>query len=201
MTLPVRFSLTFPLAAGITFVLFAIMQALIAVDRAVIDKTPAVTIEWVKHLELEPLAPSRERVRQVPPPEVPPAPPRVRVTEARPGPAWVDPHLLPQDDGVDMAWQRSDGPALPIVRIQPAYPRSALARGVEGYTIVEFDVWTDGSVRNARIVEHFPGELFDQVSLNAIERFRYEPKVENGRPVIVTGMQNRFTFELTATSP
>jgi len=63
--------------------------------------------------------------------------------------------------------------------------------------IVEFDVWTDGSVRNARVIEHYPSEIFDQTSLNAISRFRYKPKIENGKPVIVTGMQNRFTFELT----
>jgi len=196
MTLPVRFSLSIPLAAAITLALFAIMQALVVVDRVVIDKTPGVTIDWVRHLELEPLVPHRRRIEKVPPPEIPPVIPPISMVSDGPGPIVVSgPLPVPGNDVV--IGPVSDGPVLPSVRIEPVYPRSALSRGVEGYVIVEFDVWTDGSVRNARVIEHYPSEIFDQTSLNAISRFRYKPKIENGKPVIVTGMQNRFTFELT----
>ena len=34
----------------------------------------------------------------------------------------------------------SDGEYLPIVKVQPVYPRRALSRGIEGYVIVEFTV-------------------------------------------------------------
>lgn len=195
MTLPVRFSLSIPLAAAITLALFAIMQALVVVDRVVIDKTPGVTIDWVRHLELEPLVPRRPEIKELPEPEIPPVIPTIRVESEGPGPIVVEnPPPALEENVVNPP--ASDGPPLPIVRIEPVYPRSALSRGVEGYVIVEFDVWIDGSVRNARVVEHYPSEIFDQSSLNAISRFRYKPKIEDGTPVIFTGMKNRFTFEL-----
>lgn len=52
------------------------------------------------------------------------------------------------DIGSGMSLQASDGEYLPIVKVQAAYPRRALQRGIEGYVVVEFTVTKQGSVRD-----------------------------------------------------
>ena len=45
-----------------------------------------------------------------------------------------------------LALDAGDGEYLPIVKVQPIYPRRALQRGIQGYVIVEFTVTKNGSV-------------------------------------------------------
>ncbi len=57
----------------------------------------------------------------------------------------------------------------------PVYPTRAAARGIEGWVDVEFTVGRDGRVRDARVADaSAPGE-FDNVALEAVGRWRYEP--------------------------
>jgi protein TonB len=93
----------------------------------------------------------------------------------------------------------SDGAYLPLVRIQPAYPRRAMSRGIEGYTVVEFDITEHGLVSNPRVIEAYPGPVFNNASLTAISKFRFKPQVSNGSPVKAFGARNKFRFELSGT--
>ncbi len=90
----------------------------------------------------------------------------------------------------------SDGTYLPLVQVQPNYPRRAASRGLEGFTIVAFDITAEGTVQNARVVEAFPNPVFNASSLAAILKFKFKPKVVNGRAVPVYNAQNKFTFKL-----
>lgn len=183
-------------ATMVTFALFWVMLTLIESSGVELNPPPIVITEFVR-LPKETLVPaSRPRPQPVPEPEVvPPSPPvsflPTNITSAiQPTESVVRPGLV-VETGL------SDGPYLPLVKVQPTYPRTALSRGIEGYTIVEFDVGPDGSVRNPRIIESYPSGIFNESSLRAVMKFRYKPTVENGIPVFVTGVQNRFTFELT----
>src|SRR5690606_13556723 len=90
--------------------------------------------------------------------------------------------------GIDGA--AAGGEYLPIVKVAPIYPQRALARGIEGWVLVEFTVTTSGTVRDVRVVEAEPQGLFDRAAMDAAAKFKYKPRVIDGKPVEVEGVQN-----------
>lgn len=90
----------------------------------------------------------------------------------------------------------SDGEYLPIVKVQPVYPRRALQRGLEGYVIVEFVVTKNGSVRDPVVIEADPEGVFDRAATKAALKFKYKPRVIDGEPVEVPGVRNKITFAI-----
>ncbi|AFU99856.2 energy transducer TonB [Simiduia agarivorans] len=90
----------------------------------------------------------------------------------------------------------SDGEYLPIVKVQPVYPRRALARGIEGYVIVEFVVTKNGSVRDPVVVEAEPEGIFNSAAMKAALKFKYKPRVVDGEPIEVPGVRNKITFAI-----
>lgn len=86
---------------------------------------------------------------------------------------------------------------IPIVRVNPTYPQRASQRGVEGWVVLEFNINTDGQVTDARVIANEPSGVFDRTALRAISRWRYRPRVVDGEPQEVEGVQVRLTFTLT----
>ena len=70
-----------------------------------------------------------------------------------------------------------------VSKVEPAYPAAAKVARVEGTVLVELTIGTDGAVREARVLRSIP--LLDQVALDAVRRWRYEPTLLNGAPVEV----------------
>jgi protein TonB len=95
-----------------------------------------------------------------------------------------------------LALGSGDGEYLPIVKVTPVYPRRALQRGIQGYVIVEFTVSKIGAVIDAFVVEANPEDIFDQAAIDAAKKFKYKPRVVNGEPAAVSGVQNRITFKI-----
>lgn len=89
-----------------------------------------------------------------------------------------------------------DGEYLPIVKVAPIYPRRAQTRGITGYCIVEYTVTTSGSIRDPQPVDCQPAGIFERASVKAAEKFKYKPRVVDGEPIEVAGVQNKFTYEL-----
>ena len=89
-----------------------------------------------------------------------------------------------------------DGEYLPIVKVAPIYPRRAQTRGISGYCIVEYTVTKTGSIRDPFPVDCQPKGIFERASLKASEKFKYKPRVVDGEPIEVAGVQNKFTYEL-----
>lgn len=85
---------------------------------------------------------------------------------------------------------------LPLVKVAPVYPRSALERNVQGHVLLEFAVTTTGAVRDPIVVEAEPPGVFDRAALTAVSRFKYKPRVVEGETVEVTGVRNRIVFEV-----
>lgn len=90
-----------------------------------------------------------------------------------------------------------DGEYLPIVKVQPIYPRRAQTRGIEGYVLLEFVVTATGAVRDPIVIEAKPPGIFDRAAINAALKFKYKPKVVNGEAIEVGGVRNLIKFELT----
>jgi protein TonB len=89
-----------------------------------------------------------------------------------------------------------DGEYLPIVKVAPIYPRRAQTRGISGYCIVEYTVTKTGSIRDPQPVDCQPSGIFERASVKAAEKFKYKPRVVDGEPIEVAGVQNKFTYEL-----
>lgn len=89
----------------------------------------------------------------------------------------------------------ADGDVIPIVRIEPQYPREALIEGISGYVVVEFTIEADGSVADPKIVESQPRRVFDRSAIRAIYKWKFKPRVVDGKPVVRRG-STRLDFEL-----
>ncbi|MEC8159274.1 MAG: energy transducer TonB [Pseudomonadota bacterium] len=92
-----------------------------------------------------------------------------------------------------------DGEYLPIVKVAPIYPRRAQTRGITGYCIVTYTVTTTGAIRDPYVeneTDCSPKGIFERASLKAALKFKYKPRVVDGQPIEVAGVQNKFTYEL-----
>lgn len=191
----------FGVAAGtlVTSALFLLMQALIKSDRSAVDDVAlAHIVDFVPVLDEIEIPSIRNLPKKPPPPdEPPPDMPKVALdptgaemgTEiVRPGTDAVKPN--PKSGGF------VDGEYLPIIKVDPIYPSRAVARGIEGYVLLEFTVSRTGAVRDPRVIEASPPRVFDRAAKEAALKFRYKPRVVNGTPISVSGVLNRMTFRL-----
>nr|WP_010131794.1 energy transducer TonB [Microbulbifer agarilyticus] len=95
----------------------------------------------------------------------------------------------------------SEGDYLPIVKVQPQYPRRALQRGIEGWVVVEYTVTKNGSVRDPRVVEAFtldgkPTTIFNRAAVKSALKYKYKPRVIDGEPIEVPGVKTKISFNL-----
>ena len=63
----------------------------------------------------------------------------------------------------------------PDIRIEPKYPLDAAIKGIEGSVLLKFDVETNGTVSNVRIVEAHPADTFEQNAVDAVKKWRWLP--------------------------
>jgi len=57
----------------------------------------------------------------------------------------------------------------------PDYPARGWRRGLQGWSIVQFDVTETGAVQNVAIARGVPGGSFDQEARAAVEDWRFRP--------------------------
>lgn len=88
-----------------------------------------------------------------------------------------------------------DGEMIPLTVIQPEYPRRAAQRGTEGYCTIEFTVAANGTTKDAFVAD-CPDTIFERSALKAAEKIKYKPRVVDGQPVDVPGVQYKFLFQM-----
>lgn len=115
----------------------------------------------------------------------------------------VDPTMIRPTGPVAVAPPRTKGLSIgadrdttPLVRIEPDYPATAISRGIEGWVQLRFNVTETGSVSNVVVVESEPGTVFDAAAVKAVQRWRYNPRIESGLAVERAGLQTVLRFEL-----
>jgi periplasmic protein TonB len=195
-----RLGIGVALGVVVTTALFFLMQALIATERSPFTERPeARALDFVR-LQEDTRVEVRERKPPPPPPvdEPPPDMPPPDFDASAPS-IGVDIGAVGIDRDVrigGIGGFEADGEYLPIVQVAPDYPRTALERGIEGYVLLEFTVTETGSVEDPVVVEADPPRIFDTAARNAALRFKYRPRVIDGEPVRVHGVQFRMVFEL-----
>lgn len=84
---------------------------------------------------------------------------------------------------------KSDSDIIPLVRVEPRYPRKAARAGKQGWVKLEFTIAEDGSVIDAKVVDAKPKRTFNREAIRAIQRWKFKPKIVNGKPVKQTASQ------------
>lgn len=79
--------------------------------------------------------------------------------------------------------QAGDTPAeaVPVVRVDPKYPRKAARAGREGWVKLAFTITPSGGVANVRVVESRPRRVFDRAARRALEQWRFRPQRIDGQ--------------------
>lgn len=194
-----RHVIALALGAIATIGLLKLMQSVIDDPRAAGESSyQGDVVDFVRLLE-EREAVARDRTPEPPkPPDKPPPNPPlpaivdvdgrgIEITE----PGDYTP-MIEDDVGRFVA----DGDHLPIVRVGAVYPARALERNIEGYVVVEFVVTQTGTVRNPVVIVADPPGYFERAALTAVQKFKYKPRIFDGKAEEVPGVRNRIVFEL-----
>ena len=209
-----KFPVTALLSITVTIALLYLMQFLIEGGEDAIKEVPSLKlVDFVRMKQSPELNVKR---RQPDPPPVPDEPPPMMTATADAVDvenAWSSAFSPPvgefqiEHTGTSFF---SDGEYLPILKVQPQYPRRALERSWFGWVLVEFTVDESGRVINPIVIDNCvetfyktetecvdrPGKVFDQPAIAAAEKFKYKPRVIDGQPSATEGVRHLITFRL-----
>jgi len=176
--------------------LFFLMQSLIdSGEQNTNASSEGQIMEFIRIREDETLSIKDRRKPQKPkPPKEPPPPPKL-IVEKQVKPTMNRIKIeIPNIDLPSIAgggpflgnWAGNplaEGDVLPIVRIDPQWPREALVEGIEGYVVVEVTIGADGSVKDVRVIQSEPKRMFDRNVIRAVLKWKFKPRIINGVPV------------------
>jgi periplasmic protein TonB len=168
---------------NVTFQLGAIKPTKIEFSRTLVD-TPVETKNPVEQIQ---------------------APPGVQIIPTGPTidgrtvdivPVLITPPIDARNTGPNQIPVSQDRDVIPLVRVSPTYPPRALAREIEGWVQVQFTITGTGTVKDVIVVESSPPNVFDAAAVEAVSRWRYNPKVEGAVAVDRVGVQTLLRFDL-----
>ena len=176
--------------------LFFLMQSLIdSGEQNTNASSEGQIMEFIRIREDETLSIKDRRKPQKPkPPKEPPPPPKL-IVEKQVKPTMNRIKIeIPNIDLPSIAgggpflgnWAGNplaEGDVLPIVRIDPQWPREALVEGIEGYVVVEVTIGADGSVKDVRVIQSEPRRMFDRNVIRAVLKWKFKPIIINRVPV------------------
>ncbi|MFT4564719.1 MAG: protein TonB [Gammaproteobacteria bacterium] len=198
-----RLALGMILGATVTLTLFWVMQYLIGSAEQRFDNSVRGNfVDFVRLKKDEIIERKQLKPRKPPIPEIPPSqPPTPKLDQPTPSAEKIAIVAVPVTTDIELTGGFSlgigEGDYLPLVKVAPIYPRRAVSRGVEGHCIVEYTVTRAGTTKDARIIsDGCTSGLFESVSLAAALKFKYKPRIIDGEPVEVSGVRNKFTYEL-----
>ena len=181
-------------AVGVTFGLFLFMYKLISLGgdkRTELDAISGIHFGPVE-IPDEIVEKSRRKPKKPPPPKDPPPPPRMQISkmdqQVQNMPQMDLPQLdVPLSGGAGMfignfeqVDKTAEGDIIPIVRINPIYPREAAMNGTEGWVRLEFTITEVGTVKSPRVIDSKPARIFNREAIRAILKWKFKPRVVDG---------------------
>ncbi|EDY86540.1 TonB family protein [gamma proteobacterium HTCC5015] len=199
-----RLALAAVVGVVVTFVVFWGMQALVGVGGSVERDMEAQRIPDFIDMSRDSDVQTDQRK-----PKKPPAPPEEPPQPDMPQPSLdstVNPASAFDISGVGVDAEMSvdaglsgaggDGDFLPIVKVAPVYPRRAAQKGIEGYVVVEYTVNAQGAVENPVVIEADPPGIFNRAATQSALKYKYKPRIVDGKPQPVPGVRTIIRFEL-----
>lgn len=170
-----------PVDPSITPVLFEKPPEIAVTDPAA-DRPPRGDPDPVPRSE-EPPAPPDHSAMEFPVPEVTPNSNPVHSVVVIPSGPFGDPHGSPNLTGPGIISSRLlDNPPRTRSQTAPVYPYQAKSDGRPGEVLVEFTVDEGGRVLNPRVIRS-NDVAFEEPTLRAIAKWRFEPGRKDGRAV------------------
>jgi protein TonB len=200
-----RFPIAVVGAVVISALLFALMHVLVSQRGEIGEVQEAVKIEFTRlRQDTEVEKKKSEKAERVKAEQAPP-PPMLALQKTSLDPSAAGDAASAIATLVEAQTQQmsslsgsggADRDAVPLVRIEPDYPMQARQRGIEGWVVVEFTISTAGTVKDAEVVASEPGTVFDRAAVQAVRKWKYNPKVVDGKAVERAGMKIRLDFEM-----
>jgi len=209
----VRFPIALLLSFAVTVGMFGFMRALTNARGDHGAATAVTKIEFVRlRRELEIEEKKREKVERAKP-EQAPVTPTLSVAKDEGVDVALDVQALAAGlgaefgsagggggDGTGMgglgfsAGLADRGP-LPLVRVEPQYPPQAQRRKLEGWVQVRFTISSAGSVKDATVIKS-SDSLFERNAIQAVNKWKYQPQLQAGRPTEAAGQQVVVRFKM-----
>ena len=178
-----------------------VMQFLIATGKAAITEAyDASFLEFVRVKKEETVEQKEDKPER--PPEPDEAPPDFPQQDMDSSDLDSFVAVAPVNPGLDMGldgelgdFSLAEGDYLPIVKVEPMYPRRAQSRGLEGYCDLQFTVTPLGTTADVLVIE-CTSSLFERASVQALLKFKYKPRVVNGTAIAVPRLRHRITYQI-----
>jgi len=196
----IRWLVGIPAAALVTIGLFVFMTVIIAGEFEAKEKSAAANFEINPTVEDIKVTKRETKVKQVRKVVTPPPPPQIerqqasKPTEAIASLEGAIPDFeAPKIDRQNFKIAVSDRDAQPLVRIPGQMPPKAEK---SGHCLMRFDVSPEGSPFNVDAY-YCSSRVFERSSVKATTKFKYNPKIVDGRAVAMRGVETKITYRLT----
>ncbi len=108
----------------------------------------------------------------------------------------LDGDILGGGNGVIMTDDTVDQSPKAVWQAPMVYPPRARAKGIEGYVVFSLLIGITGEIEQVKIVESYPDGVFDDVAMQGINGWRFEPAQYQGKSVKSWAKQ-RIRFDLS----
>lgn len=108
----------------------------------------------------------------------------------------LDGDILGDGSGVIMTDDTVDQSPKAVWQAPMLYPPRARAKGIEGYVVFSLLIGITGEIEQVKIVESYPEGVFDDVAMQGINEWRFEPAQYQGKSVKSWAKQ-RIRFDLS----
>ncbi len=198
----IRWIFGIPVALFLTFALFVTMMAMISKEWQAQDKVATAKFEINPTVEDIQVVERQTVIDQVKRVQTPPPPPQIERQQAnQPSepiatlqgavPKFEPPKIKRENFKITV----SDRDAQPLFRAPPVVPPRFLEGDNSGHCLVKFDVSPEGSPFNI-VNTNCTSRLLERSTVKSVEKWKFAPKVVDGRPVSMTGVENRVVYKL-----
>ncbi len=108
----------------------------------------------------------------------------------------LDGDILGSGNGVVMTDDTVDQSPRAVYQSPMTYPPRARAKGIEGYVVFSLLIGITGEIEQVKVMESVPSGVFDDVALQSINGWKFEPAQYQGKSVKSWAKQ-KIRFELS----
>ncbi len=83
-----------------------------------------------------------------------------------------------------------------MTRKAPRYPKEAFNDRIQGWVTVSFEIHPDGTARNLYVLDAYPENVFENATIKAVEKFKFDIVFDTGIDPYVTYARQTIEFSL-----